>query len=449
MSLPPTPAIRLPSGVRDFLPRAAARRRAIAGRLIEEFEAWGYARIITPVFECADVLERGLGADARAAAIRFVEPGTGDIVALRPDITPQIARVAATRMHDTGGPLRLCYEGAVTRMAGARGQREILQAGVELIDAPSPAGDAEVLSLAAAALATIGVHEVRLDVGHVALARWVLDAVPAGEQREHLEESLGKKDRAGVVRAARGLEPRLCRVLEALPTLFGEPDEVLAAALALPVPAEVGKVLRSVEKVLQASRELGLGESHAGITMDLGEIRGFDYYTGLRFAGYAAGVGEAVLRGGRYDELVGRYGRDARATGFAVDVEAIAQAQASAGVAAPAWDDAVLVVASAARRSEAARLAATLRARGVRAAMDLAPRQSRAALRDYAAGVGFTRLLVLTDDASQIESIDETEASIGHGSAVPARALAQARAGRADELLRALGFAPARRARRA
>src|SRR5688572_8471487 len=111
-------AIRLPAGVRDFLPRAAARRRAIAEGLLAAFEAWGYARIITPVFEHADVLERGLGAGARATVIRFVEPGSGEVVALRPDITPQIARIAATRMRDLDGPLRLCYEGAVTRLAG-------------------------------------------------------------------------------------------------------------------------------------------------------------------------------------------------------------------------------------------------------------------------------------------------------------------------------------------
>ncbi|MBA3819951.1 MAG: ATP phosphoribosyltransferase regulatory subunit, partial [Deltaproteobacteria bacterium] len=104
------PPIRLPAGVRDFLPRAAARRRALAERALEVFEAWGYARLITPVFECADVLERGMGQGARAAAIRFVEPGSGEVVALRPDITPQIARVVATRMADVPGPLRLCYE---------------------------------------------------------------------------------------------------------------------------------------------------------------------------------------------------------------------------------------------------------------------------------------------------------------------------------------------------
>src|SRR5215470_12014978 len=172
------PPIRLPSGVRDLLPRPAARRHSLAERVMGVFEAWGFARIVTPVFECADVLERGLGHDARAAAIRFVEPGTGEIVALRPDITPQVARLVATRLAEIEGPIRLCYEGAVIRLAGELGQREVLQAGIELIDAPEPDGDAEVLAVAAAALAAAQLPEIRLDIGHVAPARHVLGAVP-------------------------------------------------------------------------------------------------------------------------------------------------------------------------------------------------------------------------------------------------------------------------------
>ncbi|HET9991954.1 MAG TPA: ATP phosphoribosyltransferase regulatory subunit, partial [Kofleriaceae bacterium] len=164
------PPIRLPSGVRDFLPRAAARRRDLAEKVMGVFEAWGYARVITPMFECADVLERGMGAGAKAAAIRFVEPGTGEIVALRPDITPQIARVVATRLADVPGPIRLCYEGAVTRLAGDHGQREILQAGIELVDA-SDAGDAEVLAVATAVLERLQL-DAHLDLGHVAPARF-------------------------------------------------------------------------------------------------------------------------------------------------------------------------------------------------------------------------------------------------------------------------------------
>ena len=212
------PPIRLPSGVRDFLPRAAARRRALAEAVLEVFEAWGYARIITPAFECADVLERGLGDDARATAIRFVEPGTGEVVALRPDITPQIARVVATRMGDVKGPIRLCYEGAVTRLATEGGQREILQAGIELVASGAPAGDAEVLAVAGAALVAAQLPEIRLDIGHVAPARFVLDA--AGAEKGKLAAALARKDRAALRAVARAMPDGTGALAEALGSLW-------------------------------------------------------------------------------------------------------------------------------------------------------------------------------------------------------------------------------------
>jgi len=392
----PTARIRLPAGVRDFLPQAAARRRAIAERLLGEFERWGFERIITPLFECADVLERGLGAGARAAAIRFVEPVTGEVVALRPDITPQVARLVATRLAEVQGPVRLCYEGAVARLStGARGQREILQAGVELYGAASPEGDAEAIAVAAAALAASQVREVRLDVGHVALARHALGAVPQEEQRAALALAVLRKDRGGVARAAQGLPRPLRALFEALPTLYGEPRQVLAAARELRMPAAVRRAVDSLADVIDACGDVVERAVHSAISLDLGEVRGFDYYTGIRLAGYVAGAGDAVLLGGRYDELAARYGRRLSAIGFAVDIEAIAEAQSAAGLALPGRAEGVLIAAARARRREAGRIAAALRGAGLRAAVDLGPSRARRALIDYARRTGFTRVLEL------------------------------------------------------
>jgi ATP phosphoribosyltransferase regulatory subunit len=367
------PPIRLPSGVRDLLPRAAARRRALAERVMSVFESWGYARIVTPVFECADVLERGLGHDARAAAIRFVEPGTGEIVALRPDITPQVARLVATRMADTEGPLRLCYEGAVTRLAGELGQREVLQAGIELVDAPEPEGDAEVLAVAAAALSATRLPEARLDIGHVAPARHVLSQVEGGhgavgrgavredDARARLAGALARKDRAGVRAAARVLPEPTAALAEALVTLWGPAEATLARAGQLAWPDDVRAALDRLQRVLAAFSQLAHPPAPA-VTIDLGDLRGFDYYTGVRFAGYAGGAPDAVLRGGRYDALIERYGRDAHATGFAIDLESVAEAQRVVGVPAP-----VLAIGVAVHGSGAPQLARSLRGHGLRA----------------------------------------------------------------------------------
>ena len=316
--------IRLPSGVRDFLPRAAARRRALADRAQAVFEAWGYQRVITPYFEVSDVLERGLGASSRAAAVRFVEPGTGQIVALRPDITPQIARIVATRMADVPPPLRLCYEGAVTRLAGEAGQREILQAGIELVGAPDRDADAEVVAVAWAAVRALDLPELRIDLGHVAPAAHVLAhaAMP-----ERLAPAIARKDRASVRAATE--DP----LAQALVHLWGSADDVLARARALPWPAAILRSLDELADVIDGFRSK-VGE-RVDVTIDLGDLRGFDYYTGMKLAVYAGGAPDAIARGGRYDELLGKYGREMHAVGFAIDLEAVAQAQRAAGVSAP------------------------------------------------------------------------------------------------------------------
>lgn len=394
-----SPPIRLPAGVRDFLPRAAARRRSLAARVMEVFEAWGYARIITPAFECADVLERGLGTDARAAAIRFVEPGSGEVVALRPDITPQVARVVATRLADVEGPIRLCYEGAVTRLAGDAGQREILQAGIELIEAGEPGGDAEVLAVAAAALAATQLPEIRLDVGHVAPARFVLGAAPDDAARDRIAAALARKDRAGLRIAARALGPSIAPLAEALVSLWGPAEPTLAKALALPWPAEVTHALERLRTVLAAFGELA-DRPVPAVTIDLGDLRGFDYYTGVRFAGYAGGAPDAVLRGGRYDELIARYGRAARATGFAIDLEALAQAQRTAGVALPVGTAGVAVYGEG-----AAAFARSLRAAGVRAVTAaVAPTAS------WLRGAGFDSAALL--DSRELVRADDTRCAL-------------------------------------
>jgi len=461
----PPPAIRLPAGARDFLPLATARRRGIAERLLSGFETRGYERVITPLLECADVLERGLGEEGKAAAVRFVEPATGEVVALRTDITPQIARLAATRLGDVSGPIRLCYEGAVTRLDrrfghGQRGQREILQAGVEIIDAPSPSGDAEAIAVAAEALATLDIAEVRLDVGHVALVRHGLGAVVDADRRDELRGLLASKDRAGVARVAAscGLSASVRAVLEALPTLYGLPDDVLAAARKLALPPACRRAVDSLEEVLSMSAGEAAAALRSQITVDLGEVRGFDYYTGVLFAGYAAGVGDAVLRGGRYDELVGRYGRSARATGFAVDIEAIAQAQRAGGVPPREAGEGVLI-APAGERGEATSIAAALRSRGYRAAVHLGNHRKRAELARYAVGVGFTRVLllgrgdacVLSVDpaASRNPAADKPPRKLARETSVPGAAIRSAGDGDPDQLIRALGLERTPRTRRA
>jgi ATP phosphoribosyltransferase regulatory subunit len=317
--------------MRDFAPEAAATRRRIAGTLLQVFDRWGFARVITPAFEYEDVLALGLGAAGREAAIRFVEPSSGQVVALPPDITPQIARLIATRFRDEAGPLRLAYEGTVVRLdQRARSQREIIQAGVEMAGVAGPRGDAEIVALGAAALEAAGftgAARPTIDLGHLGLAREVLDGLGLPDDaRELARARIAKRDRAGladVLRGARGSRA-LIEFAALLPALSGPPERLRAAVRkAPPRPAGIRHALEELQELLD---ELGRHPLPAALHIDLSEVRGWDYYTGMRVQGYVPGAASPVLQGGRYDSLLARYGRSSPAVGFAIDVEATAGA---------------------------------------------------------------------------------------------------------------------------
>jgi ATP phosphoribosyltransferase regulatory subunit len=314
--------------MRDFAPEAAATRRRIAETLLAVFDRWGFSRVITPAFEYEDVLALGLGSAGRAAAIRFVEPSSGQVVALPPDITPQIARLIATRFREEAGPLRLSYEGTVVRLEQrARSQREIIQAGVEMAGVAGPRGDAEIVALAAAALEAVGFSEVTIDLGHLGLAREVLDALGLPEEaRAEVRARIAKRDRAGLnelLRGARG-PAAVIEFAALLPELSG-PPALLSRAIAR-APARPAGIRRALQQLAELLAELRRHPVPARLHVDLSEVRGFDYYTGMRVQGYVHGAAEAVLQGGRYDDLLARYGRSSPAVGFAIDVEAVAGA---------------------------------------------------------------------------------------------------------------------------
>jgi ATP phosphoribosyltransferase regulatory subunit len=312
--------------MRDHAPDAAAARRRIVDALLEVFERRGFARVITPAFEYEDVLALGLGDAARAATVRFVEPSSGEVVALRPDITPQIARLIATRYRDQPGPVRLCYEGTVVRLdRGARAQRELAQAGVELTGVPGPQGDAEAIALAVESLAAVGLPRPTIDLGHLGLAREVISSLALPENAiGEARRCIGKRDGSGlavVLRAARGSKQSIA-FARLLPELAGSPAMLDDARARAPN----GGIKRALSELGDIVATVGRRRLDARLHVDLGEVRGFDYYTGVRFQAFVPGAPDAVLGGGRYDALLARYGRPSPAVGFAVAVDAVAGA---------------------------------------------------------------------------------------------------------------------------
>lgn len=325
----------LPRGSRDRMPDACRLRRATSAQLLATFERWGYAQVMTPAVEYFDVLGRGLSAGDRERCVRFIEAGTGELVALRSDITPQIARMVSQRMGGElpdGLAVRLCYATHVVRQPDGRDQAEHHQAGVELIGDGDPAADAELIALCHEALCDLGLDDLRIDLAHTAVARDVLGAAGlGGADTAELHGYLARKDPDGVARllAGAGVEPSASEAVAALCDLFGPPSVLDRARRVLRFDGarEAIDRLDAVLTVLQADAP----RAHAQVSVDLGEVRGFDYYTGLRMRVWAPGVGEPLVRGGRYNDLLGRYGVDAPATGFAIELDALEAAMARAG----------------------------------------------------------------------------------------------------------------------
>lgn len=353
---------------------------------------------MTPLVEYYDVLARGLSESDRRALVRFTEPGTGDVVALRSDLTPQIARMVADRVGaelSRERVVRLCYAADVVRQVREdRDKTEVHQAGVELIGDGEPAIDAELIALCHAAMKAVGLQGFRIDVSHRRVANDLLDRFGLSkDERGQLVRLLARKDRGAVedLLASRGTPPALTAAGAALCDLYGPPSIMARAASVLEAAGARGGLQR-LEAVLAVLEQVA-PEAHAALDLDLGETRGFDYYTGLRLRVWAPGVAEPIVRGGRYDDLLARYGAPAPATGFAVDLDALesaldrARAQNAADPAHADLPPAHVVsvaptAATAAARAEAARWTQRARAHGMRSwvivGLPLAQAQERA-----------------------------------------------------------------------
>lgn len=346
--------------MRDFLPPDARRLSELARRLLGSFELFGYELVTLPVFEYESVLERGLGALEPEEVLRFVEPETGEVVALRPDMTPQMARVVATRLAQATPPIRLSYQGSVLRRRRerARRHRQIFQAGIELIGLDGPSGDWEALEVACAAARAVGLSDFVLDLGHARIAFALLEGVEPSRQRAAVE-ALHLKDRAELVRAAAsaGLSHRERDALGALGELHGG-REVLAQAASVLAGTRAEAGLEELSRVVLQVEERQLAPS---VIVDLGETRHFAYYTGTTFQLHAHGPGTPVASGGRYDGLLGGFGRPLPAFGFAFGLDDLVWALGR-DVSAENPPRALLTGAASA-------LASALRAAGVRCAI--------------------------------------------------------------------------------
>ncbi|HEX3233232.1 MAG TPA: ATP phosphoribosyltransferase regulatory subunit [Gemmatimonadales bacterium] len=319
MSRPAVAAI--PPGALDLTGEAARRRRRLQRAAMDLLERAGYDELLPPTFEYEDTFLRAGGAGVAERLVRFPDRD-GRILALRFDFTASIARVASTTFADAVKPLRLSYSGRVYRQEPERGgrPRETLQVGAELLGESGLAADLEMVRLTLALVRSAGLQDFQVNLGHVGVLAPGLEAVDE-PLRTQVRHWIDRKDRGNLCRALAGAGGP-AQTLTALPFVIGRRAALEGAAEAAPAGARA-----ALQHLLALDAALSADE-RGHVVYDLGEVRGLDYYTGMQFEVYVAGTGRAVGAGGRYDELMGRFGRPRAAVGVSLDLDSIAEVPA-------------------------------------------------------------------------------------------------------------------------
>ncbi|MEM7447784.1 MAG: ATP phosphoribosyltransferase regulatory subunit [Myxococcota bacterium] len=306
--------------MRDLLPPDSAQREAVSGRVIRTFTARGYDLVTTPPFEHAEVIDPGLKEAVRRDLLRFVEPYSGEVAVLRPDITPQIARIIATRLRDRPAPWRLSYRGTVVRQrrGRARRHRQIAQVGIEYVGDSDVSADAEVVTRAIEACNAVGLNGFRIELRHVGVGKSAIQHVPKPIRHEAIAAlALKDAERLESLLKAAGVSSEERRAVIDLTALHGDLD-VLERAQQMSGNAEMQSAVWTLKELCDRLQDV-ITPDRIGI--DLGETAGQSYYTGASFVVLAAGPGEAIGAGGRYDDLLSRFGFPQPATGCGLDLD--------------------------------------------------------------------------------------------------------------------------------
>ena len=311
----------IPKGVTDFLPDQAEIIGFIEDKISRTFELWGFRKIIPPMLEFEELLAVGMDESLREKSFRFEDRLSHRLLAIPPDITPQIARIETMRLQGYPLPHRIYYNGRVLRHVESQSgrSREIYQTGVELIGLDSPEADAEMVAMSVEVMREIGFDNFKIDLGQVDFYRGIMASADlTAASSAEIRGAIARKDISSVksILEHLNISDDLKHQIVALSRMFGG-IEVLDKAAAI-VKNDCSK--RALENLAQVIDILSMHGIKDELTIDLGEIRGLSYHTGLTFEGFVPGLGEPVCGGGRYDSLMGKYGEPRPATGFAFNV---------------------------------------------------------------------------------------------------------------------------------
>ncbi len=307
-----------PPGTRDFLPADAGLFTRTADILLREYAGWGYRRVITPSIEFLDVFSNlkvnGL--------FKVVDINSGELISFRSDFTPQIARLSSAIMHSRTLPFKFSYFGPVLRNLdpGSGKPREIWQVGVELIGPYAPESDAELIVMGIESLNGLNFRDFNIDVGNVEFFRGIVENIKEND-RKKIEECVARKDSSGLklILEDMSVDDKKKETIKDLPLLFGE-KSIIKKAWKMADNDRSKRALEDLERVLNYVK---LYKKEKYITIDLGEIRGLNYYTGTIFECFIPHIGHEIFGGGRYNNLTGMFGPSCGGAGFAVDLETV------------------------------------------------------------------------------------------------------------------------------
>lgn len=357
--------LHTPEGVRDIYNEECEKKLVLESRINGRLRQYGYHPIQTPTFEFFDIFSQEIGTTPSRELYKFFDR-EGNTLVLRPDITPSIARSAAKYFSDEELPIRLCYMGnTFINNTSYQGRlKESTQLGAELIGDASEDADAEILSMAVECLRSTGLRDFQISVGHADFFQGLVEAAGISEEDEdELRELLLNKNFFGVSEtvSALHLDNDLEKLFEMLGTLYSDPNELTQAKK---YAAKYPRILSSLKRLDELHDILDMYGISDYVSFELGMISTFQYYTGIIFAGYTYGSGEAIVKGGRYDKLLSFFGKNSPSIGFALVVDQLMAAISRQHIAIETDHGTKLVVYDVTERKNAIEYARKERAQG-------------------------------------------------------------------------------------
>lgn len=357
--------LHTPEGVRDIYNDECEKKLILQDDLLKVQKQYGYHPIQTPTFEFFDTFGREIGTTPSKDLYKFFDR-EGNTLVLRPDITPSIARCAAMYFSEENMPIRLCYMGnTFLNNSSYQGRlKESTQLGAELLGDSTVDADAEIIAMVIDCLKKAGLKEFQLSVGHAEFFRGLTDAAGLNEeQEEELHDLISNKNYFGVTEFAEtlNLNDNLKALFGMLGNLYTGADELQTAKK---YAAAYPRILTAIERLEELHQVLKIYGIDKYVSVELGIVSNYQYYTGIIFAGYTFGSGEPIVKGGRYDELLTYFGKESASIGFAIVIDQLMAALSRQKIEIPVQYQNELIIYDAKMRSEAIKKAMELRADG-------------------------------------------------------------------------------------